>query len=102
MKKNIFLKFIIISVISLSFFAFVRTICDNDDPVYDILCINNDISSYDGLLADALLMKSIFYGYHNDVIHFEPIISYLARQEKSPPLIMPKVIFDFVKFVYYK
>ena len=92
MKKTYFFKFIIISVIALSLFGFVKTIYDNDEPVYDMLCINNTISSYVGLLTDTLLMKSAFYEHHNNIIYFEPIISYLARQEKSPPLIMPTVM----------
>jgi hypothetical protein len=94
MGNTYFFKFIILFIISLALFAFVRTIYDNDDPGYDTLCINNDIFSYGGLFADVLLMKSIFYGYNNDAIYFEPVLSYLARQEKSPPVtIMPTVIF---------
>ena len=93
MRKTLFLKFIVIFVIGLSFFAFVRSVCDDDDSAYDILGRNNDISPYDKLLADALSLKDIFYEYRNDVIYSEPIISYFARQEKSPPAVMPVAIF---------
>jgi hypothetical protein len=86
MKRNYFLRFIVFSVIVLSFFAFLKAVCDDDESTLDLLGQNNYIFSYAALFADDLFNRALYYEHHDNAIVFEPVISYLARQEKSPPV----------------
>jgi hypothetical protein len=92
MKKLYSLYLTLILVIAVSLIIFSRVICDDDDAIFEIACNTNDFSRYEELLVNILSQRGTFYDHHNDTISPQLIISYLARQEKSPPLIIPTVI----------
>lgn len=85
MKKDKFIKIILISV-AIFFITFpLRAICDNEEATPDILGRNIDIFFYHKLIHSKNLFFGIFYQQDSKVIFPKSIISYLERQEKSPP-----------------
>ena len=88
MKRLYFLKLVLIILTTVSLVASFKAIYDDDESTSDILCNNNDFLLYIELLSNPTSCNDIFYGYNNEFIYTEPLISYLASKEKSPPLIM--------------
>ncbi len=91
MKKLYFLKLVLIILIVVSLVASFRAIYDDDESTYDIICDNNNFFSYIGFLSSSIYPKGIFYGYNNDLTYPEPLVSYLASKEKSPPSVMSEI-----------
>ncbi|MDD5195871.1 MAG: hypothetical protein PHQ96_09410 [Candidatus Omnitrophica bacterium] len=84
MNKACLLKLTLILIILASLALFTKAICDSDVTL-ETLCNSNDVFQYSELLINISSRRQVFYGRSNDAISPEPIISYLARQEKSPP-----------------
>jgi len=91
MKKSCFLYLTLTLVIAISLVVFTRVICE-DEIIFENLYISNSFFRYDELLINVLSQRGIFYEHRNYAFSSQPIISYLARHEKSPPLAIPTVI----------
>lgn len=86
MKKLCFLSLVLVCVIAVSSIIFTKALCEDDDPIFDMLCNSNDSFLYDELLANALSQTGLLCEQRNDALSLQPIILYLERQEKSPPV----------------
>jgi len=86
MKKLrfIYLSLAVAMVAGLAVFATV--VCD-DGPGFDTFCSAGGSLGYEELFAHILSQKWAFHEYSDDAISPQPIISYLAMQEKSPPVV---------------
>ena len=84
MKKSHFLYLTLVVAIATCLVVFAMTICADDDS-FDMFSYTSSFLHYDELFAHILSQKGIFHEYCNDAISSQPIISYLARHEKSPP-----------------
>jgi len=91
MKRLYFLNLIIICIIIASLFIFTKAICDDDDTLLDAPP-HEGYFYYTDLLRSPLSQSGILFELQNNGVSLRQIISYLERQEKSPPLIMPTVI----------
>jgi len=88
MKRLYLLKLVLIILIAVSLVASFKAIYDDDESTSDIICDNNNFFSYIELLSNFTSCKGILYEYNNDLTYPEPLVSYLASKEKSPPLII--------------
>jgi len=86
MKRAYFISLVLICVIAASSVIFTKALCEDEDPVFDTLCYSSDFSRYDELTANALSQTGLLYEHSNDTLSLQPIILYLERQEKSPPV----------------
>ena len=85
-KRNFFISVIAACVVIAILFFFAQAFCDDDDPVFDALCVN-DCSVYCyRLFEDVLVPVGTVHEYAEALGSFTPIIEYLAQREKSPPL----------------
>ena len=73
-------------------FIFTKAICDDDDTLIDTPP-DEVYYYYDALLKNPLSQTGVLFRFSNDTAMLQQIIFYLERQEKSPPLSMPTVIF---------
>jgi len=85
MKKSNFLSLILISILIVSVLAFSKAICVDEDAGSDILCDINGYFRYKELFASILTNPEFFCGHGDCVISNKPIMTFLERQEKSPP-----------------
>jgi hypothetical protein len=86
MKKSDFLSLILICVIAVPLIIFTRAICEDEDYAFDMLCNAADSFRYQELFADILSYVGVFYEHQDDTVSPQPIMAYLERHEKSPPL----------------
>ncbi len=87
MKKLSFLSLVLlICIIASSLIIFSKALCEDDGPIFDTLCNINGYLRYDEFLATALSQTGLLYEHHKDAFSLKPIISYLERQEKPPPI----------------
>ena len=86
MNKLKLLNFILICILVVSVVVFTRAICVDEDAGSDILCDINGYFRYKELFASILANSEFFYGHEDFVISNKPIMTFLARQEKSPPV----------------
>ena len=91
MKRPYFLKLILICIIIASLFIFTKAICDDEDTLLDAPP-HEGCFSYSDLVRSPLPQLGTLFELGDNTIPFRQIISYLERQEKSPPLITPKAI----------
>jgi hypothetical protein len=92
-KKSLFLNLVLITVAAVILAFPLRSICEDDDTVSDGFCKSIDFFQYHQLFDSVVSLSGVFYSCDHDVIHIEPIISYLEMQEKSPPQVLPFSIF---------
>ncbi len=85
MQKRYFLYFLLITATAVGSLILAMAVCDDDSNNPDMPSLANGLSRYDGLFAQILFQKGVFHECCQDVIPAQPIISYLARHEKSPP-----------------
>lgn len=85
MKKIYVLSLVLVCIIAVSTIIFAKALCEDDDPVFDSLCNPSNILHYNELVLAALTETGLFYEQHSHAFSLKPIISYLERQEKSPP-----------------
>ncbi|GEM_PF-4858196 len=83
MKKTRFFNFILILAIAVSLVIFSRAICD-DEASFDALC-NFTLAQHHELFSDIFSQKGVLYADNRAAFSSPQVISYLARQEKSPP-----------------
>jgi hypothetical protein len=84
-KKSLFLNLVLITVAAVILASPLRSICEDEDAVSDSFCKSIDFFQYHQLFDSVISLSGIFYSCDDDVIHIDPIISYLEMQEKSPP-----------------
>lgn len=63
----------------------LRAICDNEELTIGLICPIIDFSQYAKLSADIRGYRGYLYQNSRTGVPSEPLISYLERQEKSPP-----------------
>lgn len=85
MRRQYYLKLVIICVIISALFIFTKAICDDDDTLLDTPP-DEGCFYYADLLRNPLLQSGILLELQNNEVWPLQIISYLERQEKSPPL----------------
>ena len=86
MKRLYFLGLVLVVIIVVSLSVFFRVINDNEDLIFDPLFNSSDLlCAY--LLFVLLFNSGIFRIFDNDFICLEPFVSFLARKEKSPPVL---------------
>ena len=85
MKKFGFLNLILIIVVCFFVAAFLRVVGEDESFPFDGLCKSSAVLPNEGLLPDLAAKRGIFYEYCYQLIFSQPLISYLERQEKSPP-----------------
>jgi hypothetical protein len=85
MKRLYSLNLIIICVIIVSLFIFTKAICDDDDTLLDTPP-HEGYSYYSDLFRSPLSQLGILFELRNNTVPLRQIISYLERQEKSPPV----------------
>jgi len=86
MKKRIFFISIIATCVVITvLFIFAQAFCDDDDPVFDTLCVNDCAVYCYRLFEDVLVPVGTAHEYAGALGSFTPIIGYLAQREKSPP-----------------
>jgi len=85
MKRYHSLSLIFILAIALVLIPSLKLICDDEESVPGTLFSYFDIFSSCELLACIFIASWIFLFHQSDTIVPAPIISYLERQEKSPP-----------------
>jgi len=84
MKKSHFIYLSLAVAMAAGLAVFSIAVCD-DDASFDALCSSSGSLGYEELFAHILSQKGAFHEYSDDAISPRLIISYLARQEKSPP-----------------
>ena len=86
MKRTNFLSSVLVCLIAISLVVFSKVICEDEDYTLDMLCNTNGSFYYDELLVDILSRAGIFYEQKDSSFSPAPIMAFLERQEKSPPL----------------
>ena len=86
MRKSRFIYLSLAVAMAAGLAVFATVVCD-DDPGFDTLCSAGGSLGYEELFAHILSQKGVFHEYSEDAISPQPTISYLARQEKSPPVV---------------
>lgn len=86
MKRLYLLILAVICITAVSCVIFTRAFCEDDDPGFDALCNTNGYFRYDELVASALCQTGLLYEQRNDALALQPIILYLEKKEKSPPI----------------
>lgn len=59
---------------------------DDDENIKDLLCDNDGIGGYIACLLRNLDDGKKFYNLYEEFYLLQPIISFLAQHEKSPPV----------------
>jgi hypothetical protein len=85
MKRNI-LGLVMILVLAVSLVAFFSVISDDDEFSLDRLGNDLGLITYREFVPDVSDSCELVLVNHFEKINFEPFISFLARQEKSPPV----------------
>jgi len=86
MRKSRFIYLSLAIAMAAGLAVFATAVCD-DDPGFDTFCSAGSLLRYEELFAHILSQKGVFHEYSDDAISPQPIISYLAMQEKSPPVV---------------
>jgi len=84
MKRQYYLNSVVICIIIASLFIFTKAICDDDDTLLDAPPHEGYFFRAD-LLSNPLFQSGILFELQNNPVSIPQIISYLERQEKSPP-----------------
>jgi len=90
--KYLFVLIFVIAVICVLTFL-LRLIFDNDDFSLEFLCSNDILSGYLHLMFPLIIAGWLLSRRHQDIYSCQ-MISYLERQEKSPP---QKPLMEFSK-----
>lgn len=85
MKKNNIFNIILICIVVFSIIACCKAVYEDEDFIFDILGNINNLTFYVEYFICILLCFGILYGYGSNLFSAQPVISYLARREKSPP-----------------
>ena len=88
MKKYNFVFFILVCLITASIFIFCKAVYEDSDFAFDILCNINDLPLYAEFFISILLCSGILYAFGIIPFSSQSVIAYLARHEKSPPVIL--------------
>ncbi|MCX5709521.1 MAG: hypothetical protein NT088_02170 [Candidatus Omnitrophica bacterium] len=91
MKKLYSLRSVLIIFTVVLLVVSFKAICD-DDANSDILCDNSVFSSYASPVLNPVCHNGVFYAKNNGPAYPEPLISYLASKEKSPPPAILKTV----------
>lgn len=86
MKRLCFIYLSLIVVMTAGLVVFTAAICDDDSGFNDLYSAGGSLK-YEELFAHILSQRGVFHEYRDDTLSPQPIISYLARQEKSPPVV---------------
>jgi hypothetical protein len=86
MKQHRYLNLIFVLIIALVLIPSLKLIADDEDSSLSTLFSYFEIFSYWTLLACLLVASRVFLHHQSDSTVPAPIISYLERQEKSPPV----------------
>jgi len=86
MEKSRYIYLSLVVAMAAGLAVFTTAICD-DDASFDALCYTSASFGFEELFAHIISQKGEFHEYCEDTISPRPIISYLARQEKSPPAV---------------
>jgi len=86
MKRLYTLSLAIICVIAFSTVIFAKVVYEEDESGFGVFYTNNDYFLHDKLAASALCQARLLYEGRNDTFSLQPIILYLEKKEKSPPL----------------
>ena len=77
---------VLICIITVFFIIFTQAICEDNDFAYDMSCDINGLLYY-GLFAGILLCVGVLFECDGTAVYSaSPIMTYLERHEKSPPL----------------
>ncbi len=87
MKKQYFLQIFLALVITAALAFTLKVVSDNEDSLFDALYDKGLIFSYSELLESYSFSGWLFFSHPQEPISTPLIISYLERQEKSPPII---------------
>jgi len=85
MKRQYYLNLVIICIIVASLVIFTKAICDDDDTLLDAPP-HEGYFYYTDLFRSPLSQSGTLFELQNKDVSLPQIISYLERQEKSPPV----------------
>jgi hypothetical protein len=91
MKRLYSLDLVVICIIIVSLFIFTKAICDDEDTLLDTPPYEG-YYYYSYLLKSSLSQLGILFELYDSTVLPRQNISYLERQEKSPPLILSTII----------
>lgn len=85
MNRSDSLKLVLVVLIVVSSIASFRAIYGDDDPVFDMLGHSDGLIFYTELLQNPKICNDLVYESSGVCVIPQPLVSYLAGKEKSPP-----------------
>lgn len=79
------LKLVLVILIVVSLAATFKAVYSDDDPVFDILGHSGGLMLYVNLLQNPKICNDLVYESAGVCVILQPLVSYLAGKEKSPP-----------------
>ena len=85
MKDSRVLRLSLTAVLLFFVIPIAKAVCEDTDSMNELVCDSAAaLIDHDLLIPDTVICHPLYLSNH-EVIPLEPIISYLAQQEKSPP-----------------